>query len=687
LNEDIINLLIERGADLQRHAGPKTGRQGFQAIHFATWAQNQAIVRKLLDHDVRMTDLWIEPVHIAAAAGFTDILKILLDYECAHAGGSAQRMLSVQLRDHDYPNQFITQTERAVGKLSTGTALHLAAWAGKDEAVSMLLEYGADVNSRDAHQWTPLHQAVSAGNLKTVKLLLEGGASVYDRCSRGNSALLIALGGGFKEIVEELVIASSNVNAVNCHGRGALQNAIFSADLKLLERLCELGVPFDHRNHDGDTALTVAVRELSLSGKNPEILDYLIDHCSLHGPHNRSSDNMINLACAAGYSSLRCVEKVLKRLVAEEPPDVVRGYMNNVSDVKGAPLYAASGRGDIRTMDLLVSAGADIATAKGPLGSALDAACHMGHAEAIKWLLRRGAGPVTDETMRLAGTHEPASKLLARYNEEGLAGLVEEPNTVLPQKHLLEGNKLENSDKSSDAPSLPFPGNIHQASLTASNFTPTQTPQSRKTTTTLLVGSKIDNEGILEAQSFGSPHLPSLGPITPQAIQRPGLQTHPGNKDAQHLYREDSSNLRTPQSLGFSPSAPTLLSPQLDTQCNTPNILVIRSNSETDADDVFGHTGTSSAARFGNDIFEAKNSDQQGSISESQTRKTESELSLIPATNEDGAFLAEQTSKYLLRLPLLKPSETTGLKTTPLLESEWKVPAKSRQDCKTLIDL
>ncbi len=47
--------------------------------------------------------------------------------------------------------------------------------------MTLLLDSGADVNTKHTLGWTPLHTAVINGNLRGVKLLLERGADVNTR--------------------------------------------------------------------------------------------------------------------------------------------------------------------------------------------------------------------------------------------------------------------------------------------------------------------------------------------------------------------------------------------------------------------------------------------------------------------------------------------------------------------------
>ena len=72
------------------------------------------------------------------------------------------------------------------------------------DKIKLLLEAGADPNTRDEQGNTPLHLAVKVGWLKRVGLLVSHGADVNVKNNEGESPLSIARANGHKDVIEFL---------------------------------------------------------------------------------------------------------------------------------------------------------------------------------------------------------------------------------------------------------------------------------------------------------------------------------------------------------------------------------------------------------------------------------------------------------------------------------------------------
>ena len=73
--------------------------------------------------------------------------------------------------------------------LAAGTAAHHAARLGREAALAVLLEAGADVGRPDEFGATALMKAATAGEAGTLALLLAAGADASLTNSRGQTAL------------------------------------------------------------------------------------------------------------------------------------------------------------------------------------------------------------------------------------------------------------------------------------------------------------------------------------------------------------------------------------------------------------------------------------------------------------------------------------------------------------------
>jgi ankyrin repeat protein len=92
------------------------------------------------------------------------------------------------------------------------TALLAASQEGHVDAVRVLLDHGANVNSPNSVEWMPLHFASNEGHLKVVQLLLEHGATMDARSTYGSTPVYLASGNGYLEVVRLLLSHGADVD-------------------------------------------------------------------------------------------------------------------------------------------------------------------------------------------------------------------------------------------------------------------------------------------------------------------------------------------------------------------------------------------------------------------------------------------------------------------------------------------
>ncbi len=112
------------------------------------------------------------------------------------------------------------------GMLPSGTALHVAAYAGRIEICKFLLEAGADVNVKNQKGATPLLVGLSRGTIACVPTLLAHGADVNSRDIQGRTALMFLAMYGENDavaqgVLHEVLANAANVNARDSNGKTA----------------------------------------------------------------------------------------------------------------------------------------------------------------------------------------------------------------------------------------------------------------------------------------------------------------------------------------------------------------------------------------------------------------------------------------------------------------------------------
>ena len=94
------------------------------------------------------------------------------------------------------------------------TPMHVAAFAGHTDILSILLEHGANVDCRGIFGQTPLHCAVGKGNIQAVRLLLEHGADFNAPDKLGRTSFQLSRKREIAEILSEYGDESVEYNIV-----------------------------------------------------------------------------------------------------------------------------------------------------------------------------------------------------------------------------------------------------------------------------------------------------------------------------------------------------------------------------------------------------------------------------------------------------------------------------------------
>jgi len=127
----------------------------------------------------------------------------------------------------------------------------------------LLLNRGADIESRGPGDATPLHEAAAGGATETARLLLERGANVHALAVRGWTTIHSALERGSTELLALLIgeAGAASVNTPATEGDTPLHLAAACGNFEAVRYLLEQGAEIDARNSYGATPLVRATYE------------------------------------------------------------------------------------------------------------------------------------------------------------------------------------------------------------------------------------------------------------------------------------------------------------------------------------------------------------------------------------------------------------------------------------------
>ncbi|GAB4541202.1 MAG: hypothetical protein Tsb0014_32910 [Pleurocapsa sp.] len=137
----------------------------------------------------------------------------------------------------------------------------------------LLINRGANVEIRDERGKNPLILALSNGYPEVAKLLVAKGSKAnLDYAPDQNSSLLLALSQNYREITKLLILKGANVNITDRQEKTPLFTAVAQSDREIIELLIARGANLNHRDRKGRTVLFEAVAR-----GDRELVAYLLE--------------------------------------------------------------------------------------------------------------------------------------------------------------------------------------------------------------------------------------------------------------------------------------------------------------------------------------------------------------------------------------------------------------------------
>jgi ankyrin repeat protein len=254
-----------------------------------------------------------------------------------------------------------------------------AARDGSAAIIRRLLAAGADPTAKDEARATALHIAAAAGRIEAVEALLATPGADLEAKAGGLTPLQTAAAGGYTRVVEILLQRGAKLGAKTSPFR-----AVALGDADGLRSKLAKGDPNATDSGSGWSLLVLA----ALLGRT-ECVRVLLDA----GANARSEAGKFPPKTALLAAALRDRSELIPLLLERDAIDAETG---------AAALGAAAAAGHAATIRALVSAGVAVDGTSGHGATPLMQAAEAGHLEAVRALLSLGADPAIELQQRTA---------------------------------------------------------------------------------------------------------------------------------------------------------------------------------------------------------------------------------------------------------------------------------------------
>ena len=217
------------------------GRRGQTALHRVALTVHADVVGLLIDAgaDIEAKDdhEW-SPLHMACEAGKIANVKMLVkagaEVFVTNDDGDTCLILATYHGHTDSVRYIVGLREVDLNHKGFNdlTALQNAVDKEHPDVVQLLIDAGADIETKDEEGQSPLHWASRSGSLAIVKMLVEAGAGVCVTDNEGRTCLTLAGANGHTEIVRYLANLPEDCREVDVKQTDRLGNTTLEAALE-----------------------------------------------------------------------------------------------------------------------------------------------------------------------------------------------------------------------------------------------------------------------------------------------------------------------------------------------------------------------------------------------------------------------------------------------------------------------
>lgn len=317
----------------------------------------------------------------AVESNNVSLLLELLSYQCDPSPKELTTALEIAVlkKSDDYApciEILLAKGGNPSGTNGSGTPfLLLAADAGCNAVVELLLKANCDVDQTREDGTAALHRATWNNHVTCVKMLLDAGANVNATDSQGKTPISLATQSSNDDALVELLNCDQRCDADICDqtGRTAIYWATIDSNLEAMQLLKESGCSVNIQDNDGSTPLMLActmgdfeaVQFLLFNGANVNLCDTDGDSALLlaaEGQHTSCVDALLSWSVDV---NLKNQDSATALLYLMDYPDIVAKFLaaganaNIVTRQGVSPLWIATYNDRPECVKLLLKANCD----------------------------------------------------------------------------------------------------------------------------------------------------------------------------------------------------------------------------------------------------------------------------------------------------------------------------------------